>query len=365
MELVDLSSIETVKTAIEGAIGIITLNRPKALNALDQPMCLAIDATLKAWAKDDRVAAVIIRGAGDRAFCAGGDVRAVREDGIAWKRGKSDGSMIRDFFRDEYRMNRRIRTFPKPYLALIDGITMGGGVGLSVHGTYRVATERTLLAMPETAIGLFPDVGASYVLPRLTGEVGIYLALTGGRLKAADALALGIATHAVPSGRLNELVAELVASIGQAEARAVIDRVLGCYMADAGRRELVDQRSIIDRCFGFDKVEDILAALDSDRGDFAAVTAAAIRTMSPTSLKLTLKQMRLGRTLDFDACLRMEYRLTQSVLAGHDFYEGVRTVLVDKDHAPKWYPGTLDAVDDSAVENHFRVPLQGDLSFPD
>jgi enoyl-CoA hydratase len=365
MELVDLSSIETVKTAVDGALGIITLDRPRALNALDQPMCLAIDAALSAWAKDDRVAAVLIRGAGDRAFCAGGDVRAVRDDGIAWKRGQSDGRLVRDYFRDEYRMNRRIKNFPKPYIALIDGITMGGGLGLSVHGTYRVATERTLVAMPEVGIGLFPDVGTSHVLPRLAGETGTYLALAGARLKTADALALGIATHVASYSRMNELVAELTATVTRTDPHPAIDRVLGRYGIDPGEPEILEKRATIDRCFRFDAVEDILTALDDDGGAFAVATAATIRTMSPTSLKLTLKELRLGRTLDFDSCLRMEYRLTQSVLAGRDFYEGVRAVLVDKDHNPKWYPNTLDAIDGSAIEDHFLVPLRGDLTFPD
>jgi enoyl-CoA hydratase len=364
MDSTYLAPIDTLITAIEGTVGVITLNRPKALNALDQPMCLAIDAALKAWGDDDRVAAVIIRGAGDRAFCAGGDVRAVREGGIAWKRGTGEGSLVRDFFRDEYRMNRRIKTFPKPYLALIDGITMGGGVGLSVHGTYRVATDTTLIAMPETAIGLFPDVGASYALPRLEGEIGTYLALTGGRIRTADATALGIATHVVPHEGINGLVGELIATIKPKEPRAAIDDVLKRYAAAPGQLELMQHRAAIDRCFRFNTIEAILAALDSEGDAFTTATATTLRTLSPTSLKLTLKEMRLGRTLDFDGCLRMEYRLTQSVLAGHDFYEGVRAVLVDKDHNPKWYPGTLDAVDDSAVESHFVVPRQGDLTFP-
>ena len=359
------SPIDTVETAIEGAVGVITLNRPKALNALDHAMCLAIDAALKAWATDDKVAAVLIRGAGDRAFCAGGDVRAVREDGLAWKRGAGDGALTRDFFRDEYRMNRRIATFPKPYIALIDGITMGGGVGLSVHGRYRVATERTLIAMPETAIGLFPDVGASYILPRLAGEIGTYLALTGGRIKAADALALGIATHSIASTSIPDLIAALVVSVSHANVVPAIEDVLARYAGAAGETELMKQRPTIDRCFGFDQVEGILAALNDDGGLFAAETAATLRTMSPTSLKLTMKEMRLGRALDLESCLRMEYRLTQSVAAGRDFYEGVRAVLVDKDNAAKWHPANLDAVDDSLVDSHFLVPSRGDLDFPD
>ncbi len=203
MGTIHLPSIETVKLAISGTTGLITLNRPKSLNALNQAMCVGRSTPRSPlWAKDDGIAAVLIRGAGDRAFCAGGDVRLAREDGLAWKKGESDGRLGRDFFRDEYRMNRRIKTFPKPYIALIDGITMGGGVGLSVHGRYRLATKRTQLAMPETGIGLFPDVGTSYVLSRLPSELGTYLGLTGARIGAADCLRLGIATHVVDHERL-------------------------------------------------------------------------------------------------------------------------------------------------------------------
>jgi enoyl-CoA hydratase len=356
MGKIALPSIETVQCAVLGSIGLITLNRPKALNALDQQMCLAVDAAMKAWETDDGITAVVVRGAGGRAFCSGGDVRLAREDGIAWKKGRSDGRIVREFFRDEYRMNRRIATFPKPYIALIDGITMGGGVGISVHGGYRLATTRTLLAMPETQIGLFPDVGTSYILPRLAGEVGTWLALTGARLNAADCLLLGLATHMVDHERLDDLVAALAAGgdVGQTVAR---------YTVDAGEPEVPANRDVIDRCFAHDRVEDILAALDADGGAFATEAAATLRVMSPTSLKLTLKEMRKGRSLTVDDCLRMEYRLSQSVLAGRDFYEGVRAQLVDKDKQPKWYPASLDAVDDSAIDSLFVTPLHGDLTF--
>lgn len=360
MTSIDLPSIETVGLTVAGTFGVITLNRPKALNALDQPMCLAIDAALKSWSKDDSITAVLIRGAGDRAFCSGGDVRTVREDGIAWKRGQGEGRIVTDFFRDEYRMNRRIKTFPKPYLALIDGITMGGGIGLSVHGTYRVATERTLLAMPETGIGLFPDVGTSYVLPRLPGEIGTYLGLTGARAKSADALALGLATHLVPHRCIDDLTATLIAG-----SRRPIGEIIADYAIDPDVPELLAHRAVIDACFSCDRAEDILAALEADGGAFAVETAATIRAMSPTSIKLTLKELRRGRMLDFDHCLRMEYRLSQSVLAGRDFYEGVRAQLVDKDRTPKWYPAALDAVDDSAIDSLFVTPRQGDLTFED
>jgi enoyl-CoA hydratase len=359
MENNALPSIETVQLSVVGAVGLITLNRPKALNALDQDMCLAIDAALKVWAKDDGVAAVIIRGSGDRAFCAGGDVRLAREDGLAWKQSQSDGRIVRDFFRDEYRMNRRIATFPKPYIALIDGITMGGGVGLSVHGSHRLATKRTQLAMPETGIGLFPDVGTSYVLSRLPSELGTYLGLTGARIGAADCILLGIATHVVDHERTQSLIAELIVP------GADIDAAVAHHAISAGEPELWPHRNTIERCFGHDRVEDILAALDADGGAFAVATAATMRAMSPTSLKLTLKEIRKGRSMDIDDCLRMEYRLSQSVLAGHDFYEGVRAQLVDKDRNPKWYPATLDAVDDSAIDSLFLTPLHGDLTFED
>jgi enoyl-CoA hydratase len=338
----------------------ITLNRPGVANALDTQMGLDLLAAFDALCADPSAArCIVVTGAGDRAFCAGGDVRLAREDGLAWKKGESDGRIVRDFFRDEYRMNRRIATFPKPYIAVIDGITMGGGVGLSVHGAYRLATARTVLAMPETGIGLFPDVGTSYVLPRLPDEIGTYLGLTGARIGAADCLLLGIATHVVDHERTDALIADL--SVPGADIAATVAR----YAADPGNAELPAHREAIARCFRHDGVEEILAALDADGGAFAAQAAATMRTLSPTSLKLTLKEMRKGRALGPDDCLRMEYRLSQSVLAGRDFYEGVRAQLVDKDRAPKWYPATLDAVDDSAIDSLFVTPLHGDLMFED
>jgi enoyl-CoA hydratase len=351
-----LPSIETVQFAVVGSIGLITLDRPKALNALDQQMCLAVDAALKAWEKDDAIVAVVIRGAGGRAFCSGGDVRLAREDGIAWKKGQSDGRIVREFFRDEYRMDRRIATFPKPYIALIDGITMGGGVGISVHGRYRLATPRTVLAMPETQIGLFPDVGTSYILSRLAGEVGTWMALTGARLNAADCKLLGLATHVVDHESLDDLVAELAAG-------ADLEAAAARHAADPGEAAVPANRAVIDRCFAHDRVEDIVAALEADGGAFATEVLATLRLMSPTSLKLTLKLMRKGRTLSVDDCFRMDYRLSQSVLAGHDFYEGVRAQLVDKDKQPKWYPTSLDAIDGTAIDSLFVPPLQGDITF--
>jgi enoyl-CoA hydratase len=283
---------------------------------------------------------------------------------LAWKRGTSDGRLGREFFRDEYRMNRRIETFPKPYIALIDGVTMGGGVGLSIHGSHRVATERTLLAMPETNIGLFPDVGTSYALSRLPGEFSAYLGLTGARLKAGDLLALGVATHIVAGDRMAACRDDLIAHVGHLNTLDAIEQVLRHHRAPPGQAEVTARRPLIDRCFGHERVEDIMAALDANSDPFATHAAATLRTMSPTSLKLTLKELRKGASMTFDECMIMEYRLSQSVLAGHDFYEGVRAQLVDKDRSPKWYPATLDAVDDSAIDSLFLPPLHGDLTFP-
>jgi enoyl-CoA hydratase len=346
-----------------GAVGLITLNRPKALNALTTGMCAAIDGALRDWGRDDAVRAVVTRGAGGRAYCAGGDVRAVAESGDRRRNGDDDG-LTRDFFRTEYRMNRRLQRFEKPLVALIDGVTMGGGIGLSIHGSHRVATERTLAAMPETGIGLFPDVGASYVLPRLPDAYGLYLALSGARLGAADLAHLGLATDVVDSGRLDDLVDALVAADWNAgEAHAVTELVLKNFRVASPPAPLAEHRDVIEATFTADSVEAILAALDRTPGVFASETAATIRTMSPTSCKITFEEMRRGRELSFDDCMRMEYRLTQSVLADHDFYEGIRALLVDKDKQPKWKPATLTEVGD--VARYFVEPRDGDLTFED
>jgi enoyl-CoA hydratase len=358
-------SLPEVRFETHGALALITLNRQEALNALTHAMCVAIDRSLAAWASDRAIAAVVIRSAGDRAFCAGGDVRALYDAGIALNRGQPEGRVARIFIRDEYRMNRRIRSFPKPYIALIDGVIMGGGLGVSVHGSHRVATERTLFAMPETAIGLFPDAGGSYVLPRLPGETGCYLGLTGARIKAPDMVALGLATRHVPSAQLSNLLADLVRADWSGDGHRVADAVIGSYATEPGEPELAQHRTSIERCFRYDGVAAMLAALDTECGAFAAEAAATIRKMSPTSLKLALASNRRGRHLEFDDCLVMEYRLIQSILRQHDFYEGVRAMLIDKDRKPKWDPPVLDAVDQAMLDRYFIAPPHGDLAFTD
>ncbi|HZH27222.1 MAG TPA: enoyl-CoA hydratase/isomerase family protein [Azospirillaceae bacterium] len=349
-----------------GPLAVVTLNRPKALNALTLPMIRAFDPVLKAWAQDPDVRAVVIRGAGDRAFCAGGDVRAAWEAGKAAKEGRGDGALTVDFFREEYVLNRRIHRFPKPYIALLDGITMGGGVGLSVHGSHRIVTEKTLFAMPETGIGLFPDVGGSYFLSRMPGQLGAFLALTGARLHAADALYTGAGTHHVPSEALDTLVAELERELAGADAPgAAVQAVVSRHAVPAGGAPLAAHREAIDRCFAFDRVEDIIAALERDGGEWAEAQLKALAHLSPTSLKISLAEVRRGATLDFDACMAMEYRMSQACMAGHDFYEGIRAVLVDKDRNPAWKPATLAEVGDDLVEAHFKTLGARELVFTD
>jgi enoyl-CoA hydratase len=351
----------------EGGLATLTINRPQALNALTLANYRRIAPALGAWARDTAVHAVVVRGAGGRAFCAGGDVRAVYEAG----RGiAGDPALTAVFFREEYRLIRDIHRFPKPYIAIIDGITMGGGAGISVNGAYRVATERTLFAMPETAIGLFPDVGATRFLNRCPGRIGRYLGLTGARLGAADALFCGFATHVVARGQVKALIEALgrVEWRAGAEAREV-EAILERFAAEGGPAALAALRPVIDRCFAGDTVEAILAAIDAEaraEGAFAgwaAQTRAGLLTKSPTSLKVTLRQLATGRHFDLEQALILEYRLTQHMMAGHDFYEGVRAALIDKDQNPRWRPADLAEIDDAMIDGYFAPLGERELVF--
>ena len=322
------------------ALAIVTLDRPQALNALTLEMARQLDARLVEWAGDPKIAVVMIRGAGGRAFCAGGDIRAL------YDAGKHGEAYAADFYRTEYRLNHRIKTYGKPYVALIDGIVMGGGVGLSIHGSRRVVTERCQFAMPETGIGFFPDVGGSWFLPRCPGALGLYLGLTGARIAAADMLYCGLATHHVRHERLNAW-----ANLG-ADA---IDGWLEENSVDAGQPPLAQHREVIDRCFAADGVEDILANLEADGTAWAQETAAVLRRKSPTSLKVAMRQLQIGRRLtDFADAMRMEYRLARHFMAAADFYEGVRAAVIDKDQAPRWQPASLVEVSDEVVAGYFE-----------
>lgn len=356
---------EEVRFTQRGALGVITMTRPKALNALTLSMIRLIHPALQAWAGDSSIQAVVIEGEGERAFCAGGDVRAVWEAGKAGHVAGEPGRMTADFFREEYRLNHLIHHYPKPYIALIDGITMGGGVGLSIHGKVRIATERTLFAMPETAIGLFPDVGGSWFLPRLPGGIGLYLALTGERLKAPDCLYAGIATHWAPSERLPAIV-EALERTDWSQGLAGVRRALSPLTGHPGEAGLLPAlRPAIDRCFaGKDSVAAVIAALEREGGEWAKATLATLAKRSPTSMAVAFEQLRRGARQSFDESMVMEYRMSQAAMrAGSDFYEGIRAVLIDKDHAPKWSPAVLKDVGEALVQSYFAPLGKYDLSF--
>jgi enoyl-CoA hydratase len=329
-----------------GAAGLITLNRPKALNALNLAMVSAMRAQLKTWAADPAVSCVVIRGAGERAFCAGGDIRAIAKAGLE---GSSYGV---DFWREEYILNAEIKHYPKPFVALIHGICMGGGIGVSVHGAYRLTDPSALFAMPETGIGFFPDIGGSFILSRAPGETGLYMGLTGARIGLSDALYAGLATHCLPTEQWPALIETLAKGAGPGAAIAQAAK------AAPAAPQLAGHRARIDRLFAQASVEDILAALDTDSSPFARETTAVLRRRSPTSLKLAFREIRNGRELAFDACMQMEFRMASRILAGRDFYEGVRAVLNDKDNDPHWQPATLPDVSGAMIDAYF-APLPG------
>ncbi|HVW74869.1 MAG TPA: enoyl-CoA hydratase/isomerase family protein [Rhizomicrobium sp.] len=330
-----------LKAEKHGALGLLTLNRPRALNALDHGMILGISAQLRAWADDDGIQTVAIRGAGERAFCSGGDIRAVQQAVVA---GSEEGLVL---LRDEYRMNALIGSYPKPYIALIHGICMGGGAGVSVHGRYRLADASLSFAMPETGIGFIPDVGASFFLSRLPDEMGMYLGLTGGAIGQADALDLGLMTHAVAQEDFDAVIAALAG--GRDFSSLVRKREMGA---------LASHRRRVATIFAASSVEAILERLDRDGSVFARDTAQIIRTRSPLSLKLVFRQLRAAQTLDLRQCLAMEFRLANRVLFGHDFREGVRAALIDKDRDPRWQPSSLAGVGDI---DGFFAPLANEL----
>jgi enoyl-CoA hydratase len=338
-----------------GTAGLVTLNRPQALNAVTLGMVRALTLQLKEWQSDPAVTRVVLSAAGGRAFSAGGDIRALYDAGTSGRHAD-----MLAFYGEEYALNTMIKLYPKPYVSLIDGIVMGGGVGLSVHGSQRVAGDRYSFAMPEVSIGFFPDVGATWFLPRLPGELGAYCALTGDRLGAADAVAATLATHRVPSARFAELADALCNAVP-------VEATLAAFSQPPGEPEVLAKRGSIDRLFKSDRVEDILAALDVEAGadaDFAKATAATIRSKSPTSLKLALAQVRAGARLSFEGCMQTEFRIVSRVIQGHDFYEGVRAVIVDKDNRPRWQPAALADVADAEIARHFAPLPDGDWHAP-
>ncbi|XP_075286073.1 3-hydroxyisobutyryl-CoA hydrolase, mitochondrial [Opisthocomus hoazin] len=341
-----------------GGAGIITLNRPKTLNALNFSMIQQIYPQIKAWEQDPETFLIIIKGTGEKAFCAGGDIRVIR-DAV-----KAGDRLVQDFFRGEYTLNNAIGTCKKPYVALLDGITMGGGVGLSVHGHFRVATERTLFAMPETAIGHFPDVGGGYFLPRLSGKIGYYLGLTGFRLKGRDVLKAGIATHFIESEKLPALEKDLIA-LKSPSTENIADLLNSYHLkskVDLEKEFVLDEHmEKINSIFSANSMEEIVEKLKQDGSPFAIKQLETIKKMSPTSLKIALRQLREGASMSLQEVLTMEYRLSQACMRGHDFYEGVRAVLIDRDQAPKWKPAALEDVSDEFVDDCFKPLGDNDL----
>lgn len=342
-----------------GNLGLIVLNRPQALNALTQNMCITMNQQLKLWAHNPQIKAVVVCGDGDKAFCAGGDIRRIYDLG---KTGAYD--QAEQFFWHEYRNNATIFHYTKPYIALMDGVTMGGGVGISLHGSHRVATERTLFAMPETGIGFFPDVGGSYFLSRCDDEFGTYLALTGARLTGASMMDAGLADYMIMSHNLDLVLEKLATKDFSDNPFAAVDDVLSAFATTVEpSSELRMHRSMIESCFAFDDIDSIVRALAEHVSPWTNGVLTTLLTKSPTSLNVTLAQLRRGVTLNFEECLQMEYRLSQHFLRSHDFYEGIRAQLVDKDKTPRWDPAHITDVSSAMVSEYFAATDRPELVF--
>ncbi len=348
-----------VKLTVADGTGWITLTRPEALHALNTPMCASILGALIDWARDPRVHLIVIsHEAGTRGFCAGGDIRMLAASGA------KDAAEARAFFRTEYQMNAALNAFPKPVLALMDGVTMGGGVGLSVHGSHRVSTERTVFAMPETGIGLFPDVGGGWFLPRLEGELGTWLALTGERLKGGDVDAAGIATHHMPSELIENLKRQIADGDFSFGAAELLNELLDRMAPMRPEPSYAPHRAAIDRCFQFDTAEEIIAALQGENTDWARAQLSLLATKSPETIKVALRQLRLGsKCRTFEENMQMEFRIGWRKVQSPDFLEGVRAVIIDKDNKPVWSPARLEDVSETQVARYFEPLGKDELSF--
>jgi enoyl-CoA hydratase len=349
-----------ILTAAANGLGHITLNRPAALHALNTHMCANMIQALLAWRDDPEIKVILLDHAqGTRGFCAGGDIRMIAESGA------KDSKEARDFFFTEYRLNHLLFTYPKPIVALIDGVTMGGGVGISMPARFRIATEDTTYAMPETGIGLFPDVGGGWYLPRTPrgqigqSEIGTWLALTGARLKAADCLIAGVATQYMPTEILSAARAQIAGAAQTHDAARALESGLEALSESAGHPKELTPENIerINRIFALESVEAIFAALEADGSDWANAQLATLRTKSPQAMKVSFRQMREGaKAASFADEMRSEYRLASRVASRHDFQEGVRALIVDKDNKPVWSPATLEGVTDALLDELF-APL--------
>lgn len=331
-----------------GSIGVITLNRPEALNALSPEMIVEIDKQLTFCANKNAIKIVIIRSNSSKAFCAGGDIRKLYEN------AKNKNPNVLNFFRDEYRLNWRIANYPKPYIALLDGITMGGGAGISIHGSYRIGTENLVFAMPETGIGFFPDIGGSYFLPRCHGKLGYYLGLTGARIKAHEALYAGLIDYVINSEQLYSLIEELLSIAGEKDLKYAISHCIGQFKQSQKIPKIAAQQENIDFCFTAHTMPNVMEHLRSIDNEWGHKTIEILQTKSPTSLAVTLEQLHAGANLSLDKCLQMEFTMVQHFLNSHDFYEGIRAMVIDKDKNPRWKPSKLEDVTGKMVAEYFK-----------
>ena len=343
-------STEEVFFEKKGSLGLITLNRPEALNALTLNMVRLIHPKLKIWEEDNEIKTVAVTAVGDKAFCAGGDIRALYD----W--GKSNDKKATGFYYEEYQLNQLIKSYTKPYISFVNGIVMGGGVGISVHGSYRVAGENYSFAMPETGIGLFPDVGGSFFLSRLKNNVGMYLALTGSRIKSSDAIELGIAEYFIQSENFDEIFKQLSEGITP-------DEVLSSFNSDKINSDLKNDFEKINELFSGNSLEDIFGRMENDNSEFSQKNLSLLRSKSPTSLKITFRQIRNGSDLNFEDCMKMEFRMVSKVMDDHDFYEGVRALIIDKDNTPLWKPETVEKISDEKIDEFFKYLEDNELKF--
>ncbi|HWX98696.1 MAG TPA: enoyl-CoA hydratase/isomerase family protein [Mycobacterium sp.] len=340
---------DEVLTSVDGGVGLITLNRPKAINSLNQPMVDALSAILTRWEADDAVRSVVLSGAGDRGLCAGGDVVAV------YNSARADGAEARRFWRDEYLLDGQVGRFAKPYVSLMDGIVMGGGVGVSAHANTRVVTETSKIAMPEVGIGFIPDVGGAFLLSRAPGALGLHAALTGAPFSGADAIAMGFADHYVPHSELEAFAAAIVSD--------GIESALAGHAIEAPPSDLAAQRDWIDECFAGDTVEDIVAALRGHDAGPANDAANLIASRSPIAVSVALEAVRRAAKLEtLEDVLIQDYRVSSASARSHDLVEGIRAQIIDKDRNPKWSPATLAAVSAADIDAYF-APVDDDLSF--
>lgn len=331
----------------KGDIGLIILNKPQVLNSLSHTMLISIHQQLKKWAIDKTIKAVVIQATEGKAFCAGGDLR------LAYERHEVKDPLLIKYFRDEYDLNKYIYHYPKPYIAFLDGITMGGGAGISIHGSHCIATERLIFAMPETGIGFYPDIGGTYFLPRLPDNSGIYLGLTGQRLSSDACVELGIAKIKVASKNLPNLFQKLVEVDLQDEPKKLITQVIEPFKMDVSKNNFYSLYEIIRSAFSEPTMERIIAMLRNIDHDAARDTLTELDKKSPTSLKVTLKALQRGAEMDFDHCMEQEFILTSNFLCGHDFFEGIRALIIDKDNQPKWFPLCLEEVSEAQVTKYF------------